>query len=156
MGQQVHIHNIGQGIPRADLLVQALDGAVDDGIDVRLEKAPDMVPSHRFEGAQADGAVFLQVAEQLQKPFLPEQRALVLLEQDHGLVLQHPAQQVIDILKMVVEALPADPAHPRQFGDRDLVHGLLGHQHFQRRGQLLLGLFGNREVLFDQFHAPTF
>ncbi len=62
--------------------------------------------------------------KQLQQALLPEKRSLVLLEQGDRLLLKHPAQQIIDIRKMVIEILPPDAAALGQVVNRDLVDGV--------------------------------
>lgn len=48
--------------------------------------------------------------KELEQPVLPEQCSLVLVQQGDGLLLKHPAQQIVDILKVIIEVLPADAA----------------------------------------------
>lgn len=66
MRQQGDVIRGHTGLHRAHIRADLLHGAVDDGVDVRFEKALQMVPSHRAQGAQADGPVVLDVVEQLQ------------------------------------------------------------------------------------------
>ena len=70
---------------RADLLADLLDGAVDDGVDIRLEKALEVLTPDGLQRTQADRPVLLDIAEQLQ--------------QRHGLLLKHPAQEVVYVGK---------------------------------------------------------
>ena len=114
-----------------------------------------MLPAHGTQGAEADGPVGLDVPEQLQQPLLPEQGPLVLLEKGDRFLLEHPAEEVVDVLEMVVEVLPPDAAALRQVVDGDLVDGPLGHKLLQRRGQGSLGLVGDRVGLFSIKLLPS-
>ena len=111
----------------ADLPTDLLHGAVDDGVDVCLKELLEGVPAQGTEGAEAEGPVFLQIAEKLQKPLLPEQGPFVLFQQGEGFLLKGPAEQTVNIFKMVIEILAADPAALRQIVNGDFVQRLLGH-----------------------------
>lgn len=83
----------------ADLLADLLDGAVDDGVDIRFEKVLEVLTPDGLQRTQAGRPVLLDIAEQLQQALLPQERPLVLLQQRHGLLLKHPAQEVVYVGK---------------------------------------------------------
>ena len=128
------------GLHCADFRSDLLDCAVDDGVDIRLEKAFEVVAADGVQRTEADRLIFFYLVEQLQKPFLPEQRPLVLLEQRDCFLLEHPAQQVVNVCKVVIEILTADSCTPRQVVNRDFVDGLLHHQLLERHRQRVLRL----------------
>ena len=59
-----------------------------------------------------------------------------------GLMLQKPVEQIIDILKMIVEGLPVDLAVLHNLLDGDIVQKFLLEQAFKRVGQCELGAGG--------------
>lgn len=107
-----------------DFVSDLLDRPVDDSVDIRLKKAFEMVAANGVQRAGAHRLIFLYIMKQLQQALLPEKRSLVLLEQGDRLLLKHPAQQIIDIRKMVIEILPPDAAALGQVVNRDLVDGV--------------------------------
>ena len=60
----------------ADLPTDLLHGAVDNGADIRLKELLEGIPPQGPQGAETEGLVFPQIAEELQQPLLPEQSPL--------------------------------------------------------------------------------
>ena len=75
----------------------------------------------------------------------------MLLQKGDGLLLKHPAQKVVHVLKMVIEILPPDPAALCQIVNGDLVERALGHQLLERHRQRVLGLIRGGVLL--SFHT---
>ncbi len=109
---EVRYHlNVGvRSVKRAYLLTYLLGGAIDHRMDIPLKEAFETITPDGVERAETDGAVSVDIMKELEQPILPEQRALMLVQQGDGLLLKHPAQQIIDVLKMIIEMLPADAA----------------------------------------------
>ena len=103
--------NVGvRSVKRAYLLTYLLGGAIDHRMDIPLKEAFETITPDGVERAETDGAVSVDIMKELEQPILPEQRALMLVQQGDGLLLKHPAKQIIDVLKMIIEMLPADAA----------------------------------------------
>ena len=116
-----------------------LDRALYDGVNVRLKKAFQMLPAHGVQGAQADRPVLLKVLEQLEQAVLPQHDTLMLPQQRHSLLVEHPAHRVVDIHKVIVKMLPDHAAGLHDLCDGDFVQRLLRHQRFQSGADLPLG-----------------
>ena len=123
------------------LTMQLVHGAVDDGMDVVPEEHADVGPAQGLQRAAAHGPVLLYIAQQLQQALLPQQGPVVLPQQGHRLLLEHPAHQVIDILKVIVKGLTFQAAVVGQLPDGDFIQGLLDHFFLQRLAQHGLGVF---------------
>ena len=117
-----------------------------------LKEALKTIAPDGVERAETDGAVSVDIMEELEQPVLPEQRTLVLVQQGNGLLLEHPAQQIVDVLTMILEMLPADAAELGYVMDGYLVKGLLRHERFERTGQSVLSLVGNCVSAFIHGH----
>ena len=152
LSQQPALHGPGQGdgIELGDQVLngeaglpgQPVHGALDDAVNIFLKQTLEVAASHGTQGAQAKGVVVLNIVEQLQETFLPELGPLVLAQQDQGLLLKHPFEQIVYIREVVVKGLPAQAAAVGDLPDGDLLQRLLRHALLQCVGQLVLGVFG--------------
>lgn len=142
MRHHFHIRIAAGRVQHADILTKLLDSAVDDGIYIRFKKAFEAVAPGGAQRAQADGPVFVKILEKLQEPVLPQQRSLMAAQKRNGLLLKHPAHEVIHVLKMIIEVLAADPGKLGYVADGYLIKRLLSHESFKRLGQRVLGLVG--------------
>ena len=142
MRHHFHIRIAAGRIQHADILTKLLDSAVDDGIYIRFKKALEAVAPDGAQRAQADGPVFVKILEKLQEPVLPQQRSLMAAQKRNGLLLKHPAHEVVHVLKMIIEVLAADPSKLGYVADGYLIKRLLSHESFKRLGQRVLGLVG--------------
>lgn len=142
MRHHFHIRIAAGRIQHADILTKLLDSAVDDGVYIRFKKALEAVAPDGAQRAQADGPVFVKILEKLQEPVLPQQRSLMAAQKRNGLLLKHPAHEVIHVLKMIIEVLAADPGKLGYVADGYLIKRLLSHESFKRLGQRVLGLVG--------------
>lgn len=64
---------------------------------------------------------------------------VVLFDDFNGFRLNHPLEQRVNILKMIIKTIAVHAALGNQFTNGDLIDGLYSHQLFQRRGKLALG-----------------
>lgn len=142
MRHHFHIRIAAGRIQHTDILTKLLDSAVDDGIYIRFKKAFEAVAPDGAQRAQADGPVFVKILEKLQEPVLPQQRSLMAAQKRNGLLLKHPAHEVVHVLKMIIEVLAADPGKLGYVADGYLIKRLLSHESFKRLGQRVLGLVG--------------
>ena len=76
-----------------------------------------MFPAQGVQGAQADRPVFLKILKELEQAVLPQHHTLMLPQQCHSLLVEHPAHCVVDILKVVVKMLPSHAAGLHDFHD---------------------------------------
>ena len=131
----------------AQLFFHLLHASVDDVVDVLPEKPFHIIAPQRLQCAQAHLPVLLEIPEQLEQPLLPQQRSLPLFQQGHRLLLEHPAQQIINVLKVVVKILALHAALFHQLLNGNLIQRLLCHQFFQGVRHGPFGLAG-RSVAF--------
>lgn len=131
MRHHFHFRIAAGRIQHADILTKLLDSAVDDGIYIRFKKAFEAVAPDGAQRAQADGPVLVKILEKLQEPVLPQQRSLMAAQKRNGLLLKHPAHEVIHVLKMIIEVLAADPGKLGYVADGYLIKRL--HRRMQRR-----------------------
>ena len=98
-----------------------------------------MFPAQGVQGAQADRPVFLKILKELEQAVLPQHHTLMLPQQCHSLLVEHPAHCVVDILKVVVKMLPSHAAGLHDLHDGNFIQRLLRHQCFQCGADLPLG-----------------
>ena len=91
--------------------------------------------------------VLLHGLQDLQKALLPGVVGFLPGQRTGGALDAGPLDQVVDILKMVVERHAVDAAVLGQVGDGDLVQRLLGQQVFQRRNERTFGHLGHGSLL---------
>ena len=89
----------------------------------------------------------------MQKAVLPGGHALLLLQKLQRFLLKGPAQQIVNVRKIIVEMLPPHPT-----GIHDLRHGdpfqrLLGHELLQRTADGLASGLGGF-IPFSHLTAP--
>ena len=97
-----------------------------------------MIASNRVQRAKAHGLVLFCIMKKLQKPFLPKQSAFVPLEQVHGFFLKHLPQQIVYILKMIIEVLPPYAASLRKVVYGDLINGFCAISSFNAAARVRL------------------
>ena len=117
---------------------QAVKGAVQQVVPAG--GAVDVIDHH---------VVVPDVAEGVQQGRLPVLRPAQGLPR---LVLQEPAQQVVDILKVIIEGLAVDLAGLHQLLDRDVVQELFLQLRLQGVRQSQLGAGGHPPHLLRGFH----
>ena len=104
-----------------------------------VEVALHLLPADGVVGVHNEGLVGQGHLKNLQKPLLPGVVGLLAADGRLCLRQEDPLHQVVDVLKVVVEGLAADPAVLGDVGDGDLVQRLLQQQLLQRGGQRQLG-----------------
>jgi len=97
--------------------------------------------------------VLKMAEEQMQKAVLPGGHALLLLQKLQRFLFKGPAQQIVNVRKIIVEMLPPHPT-----GIHDLRHGdpfqrLLGHGLLQRTADGLTSGLGGF-IPFSHLTAP--
>ena len=94
--------------------------------------------------------------EQLEQAVLPQHDPLVLPQQRHSLLVEHPAHRVVEILKVVVKVLPGHAAGLHDLRNGNFVQGLLRHQVFQRGTDLTLSRLAGliRPFSHSDHHEP--
>ena len=117
---------------------QAVKGAVQQVVPAG--GAVDVIDHH---------VVVPDVAEGVQQGRLPVLRPAQGLRR---LVLQEPAQQVVDVLKVIIEGLAVDFAGLHQLLDRDVVQELFLQLRLQGVRQSQLGAGGHPPHLLRGFH----
>ena len=127
MRHHFHFRIAAGRIQHADIFTKLLDSAVDDGVYIRFKKAFEAVAPDGAQRAQADGPVFVKIPEKLQEPVLPQQRSLMAAQKRNGLLLKHPAHEVVHVLKMIIEVLAADPGKLGYVADGYLIKRLMSH-----------------------------
>lgn len=123
----IHVHAV--------LHRHAVDVATHDVDEVRVEEALEALAAHRVVGAVDDVPVFADVVHHELDGFPVVQHQVKLLDDLHGLLLQHPLEQRVDVLKVIIEAVAIQAAVLHDLVDRDLGQRLFVHQLLQRRSQ---------------------
>ena len=123
----IHVHAV--------LRRHAVDVAAHDVDEVRVEEALEALAAHRVIGAVDDVPVFADVVHHELDGFPVVQHQVKLLDDLHGLLLQHPLEQRVDVLKVIIEAVAIQAAVLHDLVDRDLGQRLFVHQLLQRRSQ---------------------
>ena len=125
------------------MVVQCYDDPLDrtlyDSVNICLKKAFQMFPAQGVQGAQADRPVFLKILKELEQAVLPQHHTLMLPQQCHSLLVEHPVHCIVDILKVVVKMLPSHAAGLHDLRDGNFIQRLLCHQSFQCGADLPLG-----------------
>ena len=129
------------------------DGPVHDAADIRLQQPLQRFLAQRVQRAEADRPILIDILEQMQKAVLPGGHALLLLQKLQRFLFKGPAQQIVNVRKIIVEMLPPHPA-----GIHDLRHGdpfqrLLGHELLQRTADGLTSGLGGF-IPFSHLTAP--
>ena len=92
----------------------------------------------------------------LEQAVLPQHDALVLPQQSHSLLVEHPAHRVVEILEVVVKVLPGHAAGLHDLHDGNFIQRLLCHQSFQCGADLPLGRLAGliRPFSHSDHHEP--
>ena len=157
LGQQVHIRMCGGNTFLIQRSGDGFYGAVDNGIDILIEKLLDMLVPYALDSAQTNLTILLYILEQLQQSVLPEGCTFMPAQEYHRFLFEHPAKQIIDIFKMIIKILPLHAAQLSQFPDGDLFQRLFLHQGFQGIAQGLFGVFRyGVGSFFHWSHSPNY
>ena len=93
--------------------------------------------------------VFLNIVQHVQDGFFIVGQQLEVAEHLHRLLTEHPFQQRVDVIEVIVKGVPVQPSYANQLVHRHLGQGLGFHAGFQRARQQLFRLKACDLVLHD-------
>ena len=120
------------------LLFGGVDQRPDDADEIHTEKAPQFISSHTVVSAAQQMPVMLHIVHNEQNRLTAVHQQIELADDFNGLLLQHPFQQRINILEVIIKGLAVHAAVGNDLADRDFGKRLFLHKALQGSRKHLL------------------